>query len=89
MTRQPFLIRCEPCQHVWAIAYLPMEMGTMVKLLKRAACPLCGSSGKNLFLATAKDAESLMRDAQQDDRDQDGDAAAGDDPGGDPGARRE
>jgi ribosomal protein S27AE len=50
----PFLVCCKPCDHVWALAYLPMDMGKMVKLMKRAACPRCGNGGKTIFLATAE-----------------------------------
>lgn len=30
------------CRHEWTAAYLPMEVGSLAKLLEGARCPMCG-----------------------------------------------
>lgn len=39
--------RCPKCAHAWAVAYYPMSMGTMAKVMKANCkhCPRCGSGG--------------------------------------------
>lgn len=41
---RPFWAKCSACQHIWAAAYYPIDLGTMAKILKRAACPKCGNT---------------------------------------------
>jgi hypothetical protein len=36
------------CRHSWVVAYLPMDMGKFAKLLKGAACPMCGDDKPNI-----------------------------------------
>lgn len=40
--------KCTECQHEFTIAHLPMAVMKLAKLLKRAACPKCGSIKVNL-----------------------------------------
>lgn len=45
---------CRPCKHTWIIAHLPMEMATVARLMKSAACPKCGGK-KEMFVASEAD----------------------------------
>lgn len=49
--KDPFVVRCEECEHRWTAAYTPMELGKMAKLLTGVSCPMCGASSKHIFLA--------------------------------------
>ena len=49
--KRPFWAKCDECQHCWAAAYLPMEMGLAGKLLKRLHCPMCGAGPKRILIA--------------------------------------
>ena len=53
--RNQMWVTCQPCAWTWAIAFLPMEMGKLAKLMKGAACPKCGDTGKNIFMARETD----------------------------------
>ena len=44
--------RCGDCGTVWVVAVLPMNLGDVGKLAKKACCPACGS--KTVFVSTAK-----------------------------------
>lgn len=39
-------VTCEPCAHTWRIAFLPMDMAKLAKLMKGVACPKCGERDK-------------------------------------------
>lgn len=43
--------RCGECEHVFIVAHLPMPLSTVADLMRRAACPKCGS--KKIFVASA------------------------------------
>lgn len=43
--------RCGGCGHVWVVAYLPMDVVSLAKLARGAACPMC--AGSKVFVATA------------------------------------
>jgi ribosomal protein S27AE len=45
---------CPPCSQTWIIAYLPMEMEKLARLMKGAACPKCGEK-KGIKMASAAD----------------------------------
>ena len=47
--RQPLNVRCAACEHVWTVAYLPMELATAAMALKRATCPKCGETQRIYF----------------------------------------
>lgn len=40
--RKPFWAKCPTCAHCWPAAYSGMEVSLFAKLVKRAACPMCG-----------------------------------------------
>jgi hypothetical protein len=40
--------RIPACEHVWVVAYLPMHISKVSKLLRRAACPKCGDLKPNM-----------------------------------------
>jgi rubredoxin len=48
---QPFWVRCTGCQHLFAPACTPMEVGEFVRIIRRAECPSCGVGGKQLRVA--------------------------------------
>lgn len=50
--RQPFLVTCKPCGHVWPVAWLPMGLAACGKLMKAARCPMCAADGRSIFLAS-------------------------------------
>lgn len=52
-TREPFLVRCEVCDHVWVAAWLPLRLDAMGKLLKGLCCPDCGQDASRIFQAPA------------------------------------
>ena len=33
--------RCRACDHVWIVAYLPMQIEKAARLMQLAACPKC------------------------------------------------
>jgi DNA-directed RNA polymerase subunit RPC12/RpoP len=39
---KPFWAKCVECGHCWAAAYLPMDIRTLARVTKNAACPRCG-----------------------------------------------
>lgn len=51
---KPFLGVCGYCNHVWPIAFLPMDIDAFAKLAMGSACPMC--AGKKVFVATAEQA---------------------------------
>lgn len=53
--RKPVWAKCKVCRHTWAVAYLPMDMVKHAKLLKRAMCPNCSASGRNVAVAKQTD----------------------------------
>lgn len=53
-----FVVHCAKCSHEWVAAYLPMEIGTFVKVAKAATCPKCGASGKSILCGRKKPAAS-------------------------------
>jgi hypothetical protein len=51
--RKPVDLRCGDCQHVWTGACLPMDLALFARLMQAAQCPMCGASGRRIFLAEA------------------------------------
>lgn len=46
-----FWVKCEPCGHVWAAAYFPMDAMKFARIAQRhAACPKCGER-KRVYVA--------------------------------------
>lgn len=62
--RKPFWVKCPPCGHMWAPAYLPMEMGKCAKLLQSARCPNCGSGPKGILIAKQDDGKLTEPEAR-------------------------
>ncbi|MGR9441649.1 hypothetical protein [Rhizobium leguminosarum] len=48
---EPFKGRCGKCEHVFIVAHLPMPLTLAADLMKRAACPSCGSK-RPIYVAT-------------------------------------
>jgi hypothetical protein len=42
--RKPFWVKCPACAHCWPAAYSGMDVETFGHLVKRAACPMCGTA---------------------------------------------
>ena len=57
--RKPFWAKCKPCGHCWPIAYLPLEVSAVVKAGKRATCPMCAATGKEIGIAKQDDGKLL------------------------------
>lgn len=47
--RKPFNGQCSKCNHVWTIAYTPMDLTVFCKVCKKACCPMCGADSKNII----------------------------------------
>jgi hypothetical protein len=58
-SRNKMWVTCPPCKWTWIVAYLPMEMTKLARLMKRANCPKCGA-GKDLKMATNADIEAAL-----------------------------
>lgn len=41
-----FWVKCEPCGHVWAAAYYPLELSLFARIAKSSVCPKCGERKK-------------------------------------------
>ena len=50
MNREPFVVHCFRCSHEWAPAFLPMEIGMLMKIVSRSVCPSCGEGTHNIVL---------------------------------------
>ncbi len=48
--RQPFIVHCRTCSHEWAPAFLPMEIGMLMKIVSRSICPSCGEGTQSIVL---------------------------------------
>jgi rubredoxin len=46
--KQPCYARCQKCTHVFVYAHVPMELGTFARTMRRATCPMCGATSKDL-----------------------------------------
>jgi hypothetical protein len=44
--RQPLLVICTPCGHVWPVAYCPIPLNMISKVTK-SHCPMCFSNCRN------------------------------------------
>jgi hypothetical protein len=42
--RKPFWAKCPTCAHCWPAAYAPLEVEIFARLVKKAACPMCGET---------------------------------------------
>ena len=49
--RTPVWLKCRRCDVRWIAAYLPMPMATFARLMKRAACPVCGIHHEDIYLS--------------------------------------
>lgn len=47
--RSPALGHCQPCGHVWSMAWLPLPVDAAARLMK-GGCPACGER-KRIFMA--------------------------------------
>lgn len=36
--------RCQTCNHVWTVIYLPLQLDKVASALQRATCPECGET---------------------------------------------
>ncbi|WP_420104109.1 hypothetical protein [Bosea sp. (in: a-proteobacteria)] len=54
--RTPALAHCRTCGHVWAAAWLPINMTEASRLMK-AGCPACGERSL-VYMATAEQTET-------------------------------
>lgn len=52
MSEKPNYIyaKCGKCEHLWPVLRLPMELGKVAKLMRRAFCPECGADAGDLFV---------------------------------------
>lgn len=50
-------VTCSSCKWTWIVAYLPMEVGKLARLMKHASCPKCGAS-KDIKMATKAEIET-------------------------------
>ena len=57
--RKPFWAKCNECGHVWAIAYLPMEMSKVAKVMRYPVCPKCAATGNKIVIAKQDDGKLL------------------------------
>lgn len=48
--RKPMYARCDKCDHVWPILYLPLEISTAGQVLKAAHCPNCGANSAHIYV---------------------------------------
>lgn len=62
-TREELWVTHASCGHTWVIAYLPMEMARVARLMRGAHCPKCGET-KELFMATNADIEVARQQAR-------------------------
>lgn len=63
--RKPFFAKCRTCDHVWPIAYAPMELTLFAQVLIDARCPMCGADAKQITPAKQKDGVLLEDGAPQ------------------------
>lgn len=49
--RQPMLVQCRGCGHVWPLVYLPMEILKAAEAMQRACCPGCAET-KAVYIAS-------------------------------------
>lgn len=55
VNRKPQHVACDTCEHVWVVAYLPMDTSVFTAILKGARCPSCGSGSDKMRLRDAND----------------------------------
>jgi hypothetical protein len=51
--RKPCNARCGACEHVWALAFLPMPLEKAANVIRRATCPACGEA-KKIYMAASE-----------------------------------
>lgn len=49
--RNEMWVTCKACARTWVLAFLPIEVGKLAKLMKGAACAKCGER-KGITMAT-------------------------------------
>ena len=59
--RTPLRVQCKPCSFVWTAAYLPMEAGKITRLLRKAHCPMCAASSRQITIAPDEPATTPAR----------------------------
>lgn len=47
--KKEFRAQCGECDHIWVVAYLPMDLSKVANIMKTARCPNC--AGAKLFVA--------------------------------------
>lgn len=50
MSEKVLKARCNTCDISFGIAYLPLQITKMTKVIKKAVCPKCGATSKGLVL---------------------------------------
>jgi hypothetical protein len=58
-TRNELWVIHKPCGHTWIIAYLPMEMAKVAKVMSAALCPKCGVK-KEIFMPKEADIAAAL-----------------------------
>jgi hypothetical protein len=48
---KPLWAKCEACGHRWPVAYYPMSMALLAKVIQDPHCPRCGESGQRVVVA--------------------------------------
>lgn len=46
--REPFWAKCVECRHIWACAYLPMNLTQMSKIVGSLRCPMCAADSTKI-----------------------------------------
>lgn len=39
--KQPLELQCGGCDHVWTVAYLPLEVDMIAEMFESSRCPMC------------------------------------------------
>jgi hypothetical protein len=60
--KQPQPARCGKCNHVWIVAYLPMDVSGFARIAKGARCPMCGDAKVYLLDTSVYDEKGVLRD---------------------------
>lgn len=54
--KKPMLGKCETCNHVWPVVWLPMEASNAARIMMVRGCPACGQMAKKkIVMASAAD----------------------------------
>lgn len=59
-------VTCKPCAFTWRIAFLPMDMAKLARLMKGTACPKCGQRDKASSKKSAADTARIFMASEAD-----------------------